>query len=193
MAGDENNREPAAVLHDLLTAGTFISYYNESEKLLDFVAAALTSVPGVAACDFEMGPGQAVEEVPTIAGEVTGPYLVTIQSALKRYGVAILTIDEPQQFREYQAAVHNFINSVALRLENVEHQNELKQRIREQTHELEVSRAFLESIFENTGDAMSVIGNDFRIIRANRAAHKLADEAARSGGVAPRSLTGMSS
>ncbi|MFO8041722.1 MAG: hypothetical protein R6U25_00850, partial [Alkalispirochaeta sp.] len=170
MVGDENNREPAAVLHDLLTAGTFISYYSESEKLLDFVAAALTSVPGVAACHFEMGPGLAVYETPVTAREVTGPYRVTIQSALKRYGSAILTIDDPQQFQAYEAAVHNFINSVALRLENLKHQTELEERIREQTHEVEVSQAFLESIFENTGDAMSVIGDDFRIIRANRAA-----------------------
>lgn len=193
MGVDENAREPAAVLHDLLTAGTFISYYNEPEKLLDFVAAALTSVPGVAACRFEIGPGHAAQEdMPGSAVEVAGPYLVPIQSAQDRYGVAILTIGDSQQFQEYQAAVHNFINSVALRLENIEHQTELELRIREQTHELEVSRAFLESIFENTGDAMSVIGEDFRIIKANRAAHTLADQAARIRGVAPRPLAGMS-
>lgn len=192
--GDENSRDPAAVLHDLLTAGTFISYYNEPEKLLDFVAAALTSVPGVAACRFEIGPGHAAEEnLPGSGREVAGPYLVTIQSAHNRYGVAILTIGDAQRFQEYQAAVHNLINSVALRLENIEHQTKLEQRIREQTHELELSRAFLESIFENTGDAMAVIGEDLRIIKANRAAHKLADEAYRHRGVAPRSLTGMSS
>lgn len=183
MADEGTSRGPAAVLHDLLTAGTFISYYSETGKLLDFVAAALRSVPGVVGCRFDRAG-----DLEDAGGAAS--YTITIQSALTRYGQAILTISDQELFQEYQAAVHNLINSVALRLENLQHQTKLEQHIREQTRELELNRAFLESVLENTGDAISVVDHNFQIIRANRAAQELADYACGMLGEEPQSLTG---
>jgi PAS domain S-box-containing protein len=178
-------RDSAAVLHDLLTTGTFISLYTDEEKLVDFVSAALGSIPGVVDCRFEVHQSgdvagcadRAVAE-PSGDAEVhpeADEYTVELRSGDICYGRVRLRLDEPLQFRPFRAAVHNVSSTIAVRIESIRYQSHLEELVRERTRELEMSRAFLESIFERTGDVMIVVDRDFRVVRANRTAREIVD------------------
>ncbi len=148
----------------------------------EFAAAALESIPGVAACSFgasESAPGGSPltpvnrGPIPHEEGDIDSDYTVRLETGSGSYGQVIIELDDREQFREYEAAVHNFLGSLAMRLENIDYQCHLEERVKEQTAELNANRLFLQSILENNGDILFVIDREFSILQANKAAFEL--------------------
>ena len=103
--------------------------------------AAMESVPGVVFCALDLTSTEAPEEG-------AREYVVEIQSAQRRFGWVVLQLGSGQEFAPYEAAIHNFSNAMAIRLENLDYQNHLERRVEEQTAELEQSRAYLAKTVE---------------------------------------------
>lgn len=111
----------------------------------EFAAAALESIPGVAACSFvdsESAPGSPAATPVRRGGKqhedgyIDSEYAVTLQTISGSYGQVVLELDDREQFREFEAAVHNFLGSLAMRLDNFNYQQHLEERVKEQTAEL---------------------------------------------------------
>jgi PAS domain S-box-containing protein len=140
------------------------------------VAAAIKSVPGIG--DYRCFP--APSERPDGSadeGEADGHganYEIDLHTARKSYGRIVLVLEDRAAFDQYEAAVHNFCNSVTMHLENLEYRSRLEEQVRAQTAELELNRAFLESLFDQSSDYISVIDLDYTIVRVNPAAVALA-------------------
>jgi two-component sensor histidine kinase/PAS domain-containing protein len=103
-------------------------------------------------------------------------YVVELRSGDTRYGRVVLRLEDSALFRPFRAAIHNVSSTIAVRIESLRYQSHLEELVRERTRELELSRAFLESIFEHTGDAMIVVDRDFRVVRANQTAREIAGD-----------------
>jgi two-component sensor histidine kinase/PAS domain-containing protein len=161
-----------------LSAGTFISLYTDPGKMKSFVAAALRSLPGVTDCSFS-GSGETPPE------DEDSFYTLELRTARKSYGFVTLVLEDRGEFEAFESGVHNFAGALTLRLENLEYQNHLEERVREQTAELEVNQAFLASIIDQSGDFITVVDTDYNVVRANPAAMQFA----RSRGTLPDSGT----
>mgnify|MGYP006275398583 CR=1 FL=1 len=97
-------------------------------------------------------------------------YELELRTARSDFGALVLTLHNRESFDLFEAAVHNFANIVAMRLENLEYRNHLEELVRKQTEEIETNRAFFESIFDQTGDISAVVDLECRVVRANAAA-----------------------
>lgn len=97
-----------------------------------------------------------------------------MRTARKRYGFLTLELTDRKEFESFETGVHNFAGALTLRLENLEYQSHLEERVREKTAELEINQAFLASIIDQSGDYITVVDTDFNVIRANPAATQLA-------------------
>jgi len=138
--------------------------------MVDFVAEAIRGVPGVADCRFRLASAMDACSRPDIADT---EYAIEMSTGRRNYGWMVLTVEDETGFDAFKAPLHNFANSIAMRLENLEYQNRLEERVREQTAELELSRAFLQSVVDQTADFISVIDPHYTIIRANPAAEAI--------------------
>ncbi|MFP4432692.1 MAG: sensor histidine kinase [Spirochaetota bacterium] len=132
-----------------------------------FVAAALRSLPGVRECTFS-APGQDPPE------DGDAIYALELRTARKCYCFVTLELEDRKKFDAFETGVHNFAGALTMRLENLEYQTQLEERVREQTAELQVSQAFLASIIDQSGDFMTVVDRDYNVVRANPAAMQLA-------------------
>lgn len=102
--------------------------------MLEFVGAAVKNIPGVARCSFRRD-GMPDISVGT-AAEDCERYAIEVRTMEKRYGEVVLCLSDRASFSEYETALHNFSNSIALRLENLEHQTELERMVEEKTRAL---------------------------------------------------------
>jgi len=82
----------------------------------------MRSVPGVHAHAY-YSPG-AVEDVPE---EKENIYRVDLKTGQRSHGTSILHLEDREVFQVFEAAVHNFSNAVAVRLENLEYQHSLEE------------------------------------------------------------------
>ncbi|MFW5695706.1 MAG: sensor histidine kinase [Alkalispirochaeta sp.] len=161
-------------MHDLLTTGTFISFYTDERKLIEFVTAALQSIPGVERCVITVAEAGSSEAPPQRAlPDNAGSYEVELRSGDSHYGRVTLMLDEPVAFRPFQAAVHNVASTIAVRIQSLRYQTHLEKQVQQKTRELQLSNSFLESIFDHTGDVLFVLDRDYHIVRANRMAREL--------------------
>ncbi|MFW5826742.1 MAG: sensor histidine kinase [Alkalispirochaeta sp.] len=99
-----------------------------------------------------------------------------LRSGDSDYGRVTLVLDDADAFRPFPAAVHNVASTIAVRIQSLRYQSHLERQVQKQTRELELSNAFLESIFDHTGDVLFVLDRDYRIVRANRMARQLYGE-----------------
>jgi PAS domain-containing protein len=158
------------------------------------VAAAMKSVPGIGG--YKSFPATSTSERPgDSAGEGEGAkrgatYEIDLRTVRKSYGRIVLVLEDRDVFDQYEAAVHNFCNSVTMHLENLEYRSRLEEQVRAQTAELEVNRAFLQSLFDQSGDYISVIDRDYTIVRVNPAAVALARRAGAYKPTKPSDLEG---
>lgn len=141
----------------------------------------MEAVPGVERCVFAFDDAGESEE---------SRYVVPVQSSDHLYAWAIIDVADRALFSRFETAIHNFANTLAMRLENLEYQSRLEKRVEEQTRALEENRAFLESIFESTGDATAVIDREYTVVRANREASKLLPPAEIDGSAGAAGLVG---
>lgn len=118
-------------------------------------------------------PPGATEEAPE---ETENIYRVDLTTGESSQGTSILQLEDREVFQVFEAAIHNFSNAVAMRLENLEYQHSLEEQVSRQTRELEVNRAFLESIIDESDDLISVVDRDLKIIRVNPAAARVMAE-----------------
>lgn len=105
--------------------------------MLEFVGAAVRSIPGVARCDFRRAEDSALPVEP--AKDSYEPYVIGMRTIKGNYGDVVLYLDDREAFSEYETALHNFSNSIALRLENLEYQAQLERSVDEKTRELNQS------------------------------------------------------
>ncbi|MFW6232357.1 MAG: hypothetical protein ACOC37_04815 [Spirochaetota bacterium] len=128
---------PSSVYHDLITAGAFIGIYTDVAKMFEFVAAAVTNVPGVVGCEFVGASDEpAMGDEPLHPGATPAEpdgavesQVIDIRTMHGSYGRAILHLDDRSAFSEFETAVHNFASSIALRLENLDHQARLEEEV----------------------------------------------------------------
>jgi two-component system, sensor histidine kinase PdtaS len=123
--------------------------------MIQFAGAAMESIPGVERCLFflanggtgvengHVGNGQSRDAggAPS-TGETL--YRIPMETASRSFGSIDLSLNDREQFGLYEAAVHNVVSSLAMRMENLEYQQDLEMRVREQTGELERNRIVLE-------------------------------------------------
>lgn len=152
-----------SVLHNLLTAGSFLSYYRRRERMLEFAVSAMEAIPGVDT----VAVGQSVDT------EIAGELRFSLQSGTRHYGSVVFRVRDAETFHHYRAVVHNFVTTLALRLEALEQQEVMEREIERTTRDLEFHRRFLQSMFDTTTDPMAVYDGDGRIVRLNRAARDL--------------------
>ncbi len=139
--------------------------------MLEFGAAAIENIPGVSECRF-IRPGGDDTAWVEVAERDPNEYTVSLRTQSAHYGRAVLSLNSSAAFREFHAAVHNFCASLALRLENLDYQQHLEEHVRQQTEELQLSRAFFQSVFEESGDLLCVIDPHFTILQANPATYQ---------------------
>jgi two-component system, sensor histidine kinase PdtaS len=102
--------------------------------MLEFVGAAVRNIPGVAGCEFRRTTESEEQARPATSG--CEPYVIRMRTIRKSYGEVVLCLDDREAFSRYETALHNFSNSIALRLENLEYQTELERQVEEKTREL---------------------------------------------------------
>lgn len=160
---------------------------------MSFVSAALRSVPGVRDFSYTLygrdggaGARREAEGYPA-ADPAPSPYVIALATSKRSYGSAVFELSDREAFQAYEPAVHNFTNSVAMRLENIEYQTRLEEQVATQTAELELNRTFLESIIDNSRDSVTVVDADFNIVRANPAAVAISE---RAGATAAADIVG---
>lgn len=129
-----NNGNPAAIMHQLLTAGTVLASYTDMPRMLEFAAAALERIPGVARCVVVTEPA-----TPGFATSACPVYEVVAETVNASYGRVALEVQDESLFQPYAAAVHNIAGLVAMRLESSAHEQEMQDQIREKTRELQSS------------------------------------------------------
>lgn len=142
--------------------------------MLELGAAAIENIPGVSQCRF-MRPESADTAVAEHAVDAEiGPneYMVNLRTQSAHYGQARLTLSDSTAFDGFHAAVHNFCTTLAIRIENLDYQQHLEERVRQQTEDLRLSRAFFRSVFEESGDVLCVIDPEFTILQANPATYQ---------------------
>jgi len=71
--------------------------------------------------------------------DVSSSYVVQLKTYKKVYGFTVLLIEKPDIFYPFEAAVHNFINIVAMHMENLDNRHTLEERVKKRTEELEKS------------------------------------------------------
>lgn len=130
-------------MHQLLTAGTVLASYTDMERMLEFAAAALSTIPGVNACSMyrrEHGNGDQTSDCPV--------YEVAIETVNQQYGTVALEVENESVFQPYAAAVHNVAGLVAMRIENHEHERELQAEVQKKTADLEQMNESLRTSLE---------------------------------------------
>lgn len=167
-----------AVLHNLMTAGTFLSFYEEVARLKEFTTAALYSVPGVAEITIDIADDvvavrDGLDATSPPASGSGSDVLVALTSGDQCYGSLHFTVTDADEFAPYRPALFNFVSSLSMRIEAIRHRAFLESEIARKTSDLALREQFLSSIFESTGDPITVIGRDFSIVRANAAARAL--------------------
>lgn len=154
----------------------------------------MKSVPGIR--DYRFFPGESARPDDSDSDgdgesdERGANYEIDLRTARKSHGRTVLVLEDRAVFDQYEAAVHNFSNSVAMHLENLEYRNRLEEQVRAQTAELEVNRAFLQSLFDQSGDYISVIDLDYTIVRVNPSAVALARRTGSDKPTGPSDLEG---
>ncbi|MCF7929058.1 MAG: sensor histidine kinase [Spirochaetales bacterium] len=66
-------------------------------------------------------------------------YVLQLKTFKKVYGFAVLLIENPDTFYRFETVMNNFINIVAMHLENLDNRHTLEERVRKRTEELEQS------------------------------------------------------
>ncbi len=133
-------RDPAAIMHQLLTAGTVIASYTDMERMLEFASAALSTIPGVAGCFIHRG--RRGKEAQTTDNPV---YEVAIETVSRQYGTVALEVADESRFQPYAAAVHNIAGLLAMRIENHGHEQSLRSEVRKKTAALKQTNEDLRS------------------------------------------------
>ncbi len=176
--------------------------YTDFERMREFITEAVKNVPGVEDCMFCIDGVKGDSVTPTIFGlcgacpnfhegiyriqqdncpyeENDGYYVIPLRTYKNTYGFAVVTLNNPEEFRQFEAAVHNFANTIALHIENTDYQKNLKAQVKERTedlkqanNELHMSNAFFQSVFESTDDRLVVIDLDYNVIQMNSSAKK---------------------
>lgn len=165
--------------------------------MAEFVYEALTNIPSIEQCLLDIEGQSYVEskgenifshcmECPNCSeGKFTiavqkclyqsdeSFYVIPLKTGKTLYGFTVCKVSDHSVFRQFESAIHNFVNTVALHIEHNRYTRSLEKQIQERTVELEKSRAFYESIFNFSGDYLTVIDKDFTIVNANTAARKL--------------------
>jgi PAS domain-containing protein len=192
----------ADVLQRLLVAGSFILFYEDIKRMLEFAARAIKAIPGVQDILFCISGQEKQETVPdifpgcdqcpdinTCSYEDEDRYRrVPVETAENMFGFGVIAFSNRNSFEPFEAAVYNFTNAIAMRLENLEYQRGLEEQVRQRTAELAASRAFLQSLVDNTGDSLLVLDTDFSVLDMNPAARRLIEDtgsAALSGNLVP--------
>ena len=163
-----SNREPLAVLHGLLSAGAFIEMYTDTDRLFEFVGAALQDVAGVKRCVVRPAGAAERDTAPAAVG-----YSIELKTLRKKYGEVVIEVSDSAEFEPFIAAAHNFCSAIGMRLENIEQQRILCGEIQDRTAELRTQQAFLQSIIDQSADLISVIDPDYTVMLANPAAEAL--------------------
>jgi two-component sensor histidine kinase len=70
-------------------------------------------------------------------------YVIPMKTVRKLHGFVVLNIQDKPLFQEFEPAVHNFANTVAMKIESLEQQSLLEQQVRERTEELRTANAEL--------------------------------------------------
>jgi two-component sensor histidine kinase len=76
----------------------------------------------------------------------------------------VLKLDEAERFREFEAALHNFSNTFALQIENLDYRHNLEERVRQRTEELEL---LLREIHHRIKNNLNVVESLLRIQLGN--------------------------
>lgn len=63
-------------------------------------------------------------------------YVIPMKTVRKLYGFFVIKVRDKGLFQEFEPAVHNFANTVAMKIENAEHQKRLKEQVLQRTAEL---------------------------------------------------------
>lgn len=181
------------VLHQLLSAGSIITIYSDAEHIRDFVSEAERAIPGVEAAALCMEGSPGVAGIPGIASickacpnSFSGAFgrddttclleerddfaCIPLKTLQRLYGFNVLKLDNRAIFNVYEDSFYNFSNTVAMCLENIEYRNNLEEQVTLRTRELERSKAYFQSLFEQIGDSLLLIDKDYTVERLNKAA-----------------------
>lgn len=150
--------DPAAVLHQLLTAGVVIAQYSDTTRMLEFAAAALETIPSVGRCAFYDDAAASGADDPD-----TFCYLVPMETADRMFGRVELLIRDRELFAGYETAVHNLAGLIAMRMENLEYQAGLEDQVRSKTVELERlvrdRELLLREVHHRVKNNLSIVGS----------------------------------
>ncbi|MFO7848949.1 MAG: histidine kinase dimerization/phosphoacceptor domain -containing protein [Spirochaetia bacterium] len=187
------------MLNELLSAGSFIVLYTDLVKMREFVTEAVRNIPGIKDCllcidglredrvydrcfscpNFTDGCYNLTSDK-CLYEEDDSCYLVPMKTVKKHYGFTVLFLEDKALFKLFESAIHNFANTIAMHIENLDYQTHLEDQVHTRTVELQKanselrrSRAFFRSVFESTGDSLAVIDKDFNVLKANPSARRL--------------------
>lgn len=196
---DSQNSETVRVLNELLSAGSFIVLYTDIDKMREFVTEAIRNIPGIKGCLLcidglhEEGTFNRCLDCPNYTDgcynvisdkclyeDDDSCYVVPMKTVKKHYGFTVLFYDDKTLFKRFEAAIHNFANTIAINIENTNYQTRLEDQVHTRTvelqkvnNELKRSRAFFRSVFDSTGDSLVVIDRDYNVLKANPSARRL--------------------
>ncbi|MFP4490544.1 MAG: sensor histidine kinase [Spirochaetaceae bacterium] len=187
------------VLNELLSAGSFIVLYTDLYKMREFVVEAIVNIPGVKDCllcidglyeervynrcsacpNYVDGCYNVIYDT-CLYEEDDLCYVVPMKTVKKHYGFTVLFLEDKTLFMDFEAAIHNFANTIAINIENTDYQTRLEDQVHTRTvelqrvnDELKRSRAFFLSVFESSGDSLAVIDREYNLLRANPSARRL--------------------
>lgn len=190
------------VLNQLFAAQSMLHIFPDAEKMEEFAAGALKIIPGVNLCSFclngyEKPLGDLFDaairlsetlvhvpfklpvppvQLPYDANRVIFPLITTEYS----FGYVLLTVSNRHDFQLFEPAVNNFINMIAVHLENMEQRRQVKlqqqlleEKINERTAELQKSETKFRTLFETMTMGVVYQEKSGNIILANPAAEKI--------------------
>ncbi|MDA3904933.1 MAG: PAS domain S-box protein [Bacteroidales bacterium] len=187
------------LLNQLFAAQTMFHIFPDETKLGEFITQALISIPGIKACFFcsrqsECKPNKVFQEIKSISEylrnipdeqdhfPISKPLnenliLFPLQTTKRSFGIICLFIENIDDFNKFKISLNNFINVVALDMENrwhkmqlVKHSENLEELVDKRTSELQAeiaerklaenamseSEIKFRTVFEQSVDAIGV-------------------------------------
>lgn len=154
------------VLNQLFAAQTMLHIFPDETKMGEFITQALISIPGIEACFFcsrnsECKPKKPMQEIISISEHIKNIpdaqdhfsiskplnenlILFPLQTTKRTFGIVSVLIQNADHFKHFKLSINNFINVIALDLENrwqktllAQHQFHLEELIEKRTAELQ--------------------------------------------------------